>query len=364
MKHILLSLFFVTFHFYGIAQDLTKKTDLDDTVAETSGLVFVDDRLITHNDSGGLNALFEIDVNTGDLTRTVTIENATNRDWEDICHDDDHIYIGDFGNNNGNRTDLRVFKVKKSDYLAGNSINAEIIEFSYKDQNDFTSSPNNTNFDAEALISFGDHLYVFTKNWVDQRTNIYMLSKSPGDYVIERIDEFDANGLVTGGTYNPIAKKIILTGYAGISAFAIELRGFSDGKFSNGVIDKYNLSIPFTESFQIEAIAYVDAANHYLSAEKNALGDAALHTLISSTLGVGDINMVQHKIYPNPAGETLSISGQLELDKIEIYDYLGKKVYEGLDADREIDISEFSRGIYVLKLYSSSRSRSLKFLKE
>lgn len=364
MKHFLLAFFFITYHYSGFSQDLSKETNLNDAISETSGLIYVDDRLITHNDSGGLNALFEIDVNDGTVSRTVTIENAVNRDWEDICHDEGYIYIGDFGNNNGNRTDLRIYKVKKTDYLGGNSVNAELIEFSYQDQNDFTSSPNNTNFDAEALISFGDDLYVFTKNWVDQRSNIYKVSKTPGEYVAERIDEFDAKGLITGGTYNTQAKKIILTGYAGISAFATELRGFSNGKFSNGVIDKYNLSIPFTESFQVEAIAYVDVANHYISAEKNALGSAALYTLVSNTLGVDDINLVQHQVYPNPAVETLSISGQLELDRIEIYDYLGKKVYEGPDSKRSIDISGFSKGVYILKLYSSKRSRSIKFLKE
>lgn len=207
MKHFLLAFFFITYHYSGFSQDLSKETNLNDAISETSGLIYVDDRLITHNDSGGLNALFEIDVNDGTVSRTVTIENAVNRDWEDICHDEGYIYIGDFGNNNGNRTDLRIYKVKKTDYLGGNSVNAELIEFSYQDQNDFTSSPNNTNFDAEALISFGDDLYVFTKNWVDQRSNIYKVSKTPGEYVAERIDEFDAKGLITGGTYNTQAKK-------------------------------------------------------------------------------------------------------------------------------------------------------------
>ena len=350
--------------YVGFAQDLSKKTDLNDAISETSGLVYFDSRLITHNDSGGLNALYEINISDGSVRSTVIIENAVNKDWEDICQDDDYIYIGDFGNNNGNRTDLRIYKVLKSDYINANTVNAELIEFSYQDQNDFSSSPNNTNFDAEALISYGSDLYVFTKNWVDQRTNIYKVPKIPGEYVVDRVDEFDAKGLITGGTYNPEADKIVLTGYAGIRAFATELTGFSNGKFSNGLIDKYNLSIPFTESFQTEAVAYVDAANYYISAEKNALGNAALYTLVSGTLGVEDAELLNHQVYPNPAGETLSISGQLDYERIEIYDYLGKKVFEGDSSSKQIDISKFEKGVYILKLYSSNRSRSLKFLKE
>ena len=219
-----------------MSQDISKVTSLNDDIAETSGLIYFQNTLITHNDSGGMNALYEIDRENGNILRTVTINGASNVDWEDICQDEDYLYIGDFGNNSGNRTNLRIYKVLKSDYLNSENVNAQIIEFDYADQNDFTSSPNNNNFDAEALISYNGSLYVFTKNWVDQRTNIYEVPKDEGNYSVERIDEFDAQGLVTGGTFNPLANKVVLTGYAGLKAFIIELSGFSDGKFSNDLL--------------------------------------------------------------------------------------------------------------------------------
>ena len=364
MRNILLVLMLVLSPFIGISQDLTKLTDLVDDIAETSGLVFFDNRLITHNDSGGMNALYEINAGSGGINRVVTIQNAVNRDWEDICADDEYIYIGDFGNNNGNRTNLRIYKVSKTDYLNSDQVSSEVIEFSYQDQNDFTSSPNNTNFDAEALISFGSDLYIFTKNWVDGRTNIYKVPKIPGTYVVSRIDEFDADGLITGGTYNPLVRKVILTGYAGIGAFVIELRGFSNGSFSNGVIDKYNLNIPLTSSFQTEAITYSDDLNFYISAEKNALGSAALYELVSTTLGAENVQLIQNEVYPNPAGESLTIESKMDLDRVEIYDYLGKKVLEDPSADKNIDISQLTKGVYILKLYASDRTTSVKFIKE
>jgi len=364
MRYILMVLLFAMFPFSGISQDLSKLTNLDDDMAETSGLIFFDNRLITHNDSGGMNALYEINIGSGEVNRIVTIQNASNIDWEDICTDDAYIYIGDFGNNNGNRTNLRIYKVLKTDYLNADEVSSEVIEFSYQDQNDFTSSPNDTNFDAETLISFGSYLYVFTKNWVDGRTNIYKVPKNKGTYVVPRIDEFDADGWITGGTYNPLVNKVILTGYSGIRAFAIELRGFSNGLFSNGVIDKYNLNIPLTESFQTEAVTYSDDFNYYISAEKNVLGSAALYSLVSTTLGVEDVNLVQNEIYPNPAVESLNIESKGDLVKVEIYDYLGKKVFEDSSVSKNIDISELSKGVYILKLHSESGTTSRKFIKE
>jgi len=364
MRHFLMLPLLALFPLLVTSQDVSKLTDLNDEVFETSGLIFFDDRLITHNDDG-ISALFEINIDNGNVNRTVTIQNATNVDWEDMCSDDDYIYIGDIGNNStGNRTDLKIYKLLKTDYLRSEQVSAEIIEFSYEDQIDFTPSLNNSNFDAGTLISFGSYLYVFTRNWVDRRTNIYKIPKIPGTYSVKKIDEFDADGLVAGGTYNPLTKKVILVGYSGIRPFAIELRGFSNGEFSNGVIDKYNLNIPLAESFQTEAITYSDASNYYFSAEKNALGNASLYSLTSNTLAIDDFDLIQNQIYPNPAGEVLSIETKIDLEKVEIYDYLGKLMLEDTSGDRKINISELPKGVYILKLHTLNRESNIKFFKE
>ena len=68
-----------------LGQQLTLVTTLQDSVDETSGLINLDGTLITHNDSGGQPVLYELDSVSGNVTRSVTIENATNTDWEDIC---------------------------------------------------------------------------------------------------------------------------------------------------------------------------------------------------------------------------------------------------------------------------------------
>jgi hypothetical protein len=98
------------------------------TLDESSGLIFYNNTIITHNDSGNQANLYEIDASTGTITRTVTITNATNVDWEDIAQDASYIYIADIGNNYGNRTDLKIYKISKVDYDdADDSAAAEII---------------------------------------------------------------------------------------------------------------------------------------------------------------------------------------------------------------------------------------------
>ena len=83
--------------------ELSFVTFLDNTIEETSGLLLINENLISHNDSGGENTLYEFDISTGNISGAVNIDNSVNIDWEDIACDSDYIYIGDFGNNNGNR---------------------------------------------------------------------------------------------------------------------------------------------------------------------------------------------------------------------------------------------------------------------
>ena len=130
-KNQLLVLFlFLAYSYQAQVSDLKTKFDLPATVKETSGLLLLNGKLITHNDSGRDAKLYELDTLSGAITRTITISNATNRDWEDIAVDETHIYIADIGNNNGTRTDLTIYKILKTDFSENDAITAEKIEFS------------------------------------------------------------------------------------------------------------------------------------------------------------------------------------------------------------------------------------------
>ena len=224
-----------------------EKFALPTSLSESSGAIFFNDRLISHNDSGGENKLYELDTISGLVTRTVTISNATNVDWEDITQDDTSIYIGDIGNNvSGNRTDLKIYKISKSDYINNTSVNAETIAFSYSDQIDFSpKSANSTEWDAEALISFDvNNLILFTKNWVDGITKGYVIPKAAGTYSVSPLSTtLNSGGLITGGTYNPLTAKIYLVGYSTtLQPFVWESEGFNGSDVFSGINTKTMLS--------------------------------------------------------------------------------------------------------------------------
>ncbi|WP_299126879.1 T9SS type A sorting domain-containing protein [uncultured Winogradskyella sp.] len=328
------------------SQELTLQTNLDPAVSETSGLIFINNSLITHNDSENTNQLFEIDASNGNVIRTVTITNATNVDWEDITHDDTYIYIGDIGNNSGTRTNLKVYRILIADFFASNTVTADLINFSYNNQTNFTPSPFATDFDAEGLIHYNENLYIFTKNWVTTNTNIYMLPKTVGDYSISPMDTIIVEGLVSGAEFNPNNNAILLTGYDSNGAFIIELKDFSSGLFSNGSVSKIALSVPNNYSPQIEAVTVINEQDYYITAEQSTSNASGLYTFSTSTLGTSDLQLPKLSFYPNPANTIITLNTNNL--KADIYDTSGQLIKTS--EERHIDVSNISPGYYITKI--------------
>jgi hypothetical protein len=246
-------------------------------VNETSGLIFWRNSFWTHNDSGGANAIYSVDSTTGNIIQTVTITNATNVDWEDIAQDDSYIYIGDFGNNvNGNRTNLRIYKIAKADINLNStvSVTASILNFSYSDQTNFSATgSNNTDFDCESLIAKGDSLYLFSKNWINNQTRLYRLPKLAGTFSAEYLQTFNVNGLITGADYIASCNRIALVGYNRVlngATFVWNLFDFNGNNFFAGNKRRIDTDLINTTG-QVEAISFIDGNNVYVSRENNAI---------------------------------------------------------------------------------------------
>ena len=238
---------------------------------QTSGLIIVDDLLVTHNDGAEGPSLFELDPDDASIIREVAVNNATNVDWEDICRDNQFIYIADFGNNSGDRTDLRIYTVSLSDYsLGNNSVTVvDTIKFTYEDQVSFIPG-NSHNFDAEALIEYGDSLYIFTKHRLDTESNIYSLSKTPGDYQAKKVGNINSQGQISGGTYNQLSDEIVLTGYNSGAPFLLQISNFIAPDFDGGQLDRYEVTIP--GSHQIEAVEAIDDQDYFVTSETRTGG--------------------------------------------------------------------------------------------
>ncbi len=249
-----------------VPSNITKLFELPSMIGESSSLINMDNQLWTHNDRGGEAKLYQIDKKNGSVLKTVTINNATNYDWEELTFDDTYLYIGDFGNNKGNRTNLKIYKILRSDLQNNNAVDAEIINFSYSDQTDFSKESNNNNYDCEAFVASHDKLYLFSKNWVNHQTRLYELDNTTGTNIANYQSSFDIQGLVTGASINPENDTLVLTTYSDTLDSNIWLfSNYNNNNFFEGEATKIPLETPLTA--QIEGVTFVDAHKVYLSSE-------------------------------------------------------------------------------------------------
>jgi len=353
------------------ATALITKATLTSAVNESSGLLYTGGNVWTHNDSGNSATLFRVDSISGQVLQQVSISNFANTDWEDLAASAQYVYIGDFGNNNGDRRDLRILRVAKTDLGASaTTATAQAITFSYPDQTDFTPRSNAHNFDCEAFFFANDSLHLFTKNWVDLKTRYYTVPATPGTYVAHLKSTFNVNGLVTAAALNPTGTTAALLGYNATNAttFMWLLTGFQGTGYLKA--NKRRIELPSALLIgQAEGLCFVKNGRVFISNEQisNAfltvpprlyalgLGAWVPTTALAAKAArpVGRFTAV-----PNPAQQTLHIARTTgEEASLLLQDMLGQVVLAvpltGGQLTLDLDLSPIETGQYVLKLQSA-----------
>lgn len=248
---------------------------------ENSGIIATGtNRLWLHNDGGNPPLLYLLDT-TGQIQRRFYIQNAQNKDWEDIAYDRQrgHFYLGDFGNNDNNRRDLHILKIANPEQSASDTIPAEIIRFRYPQQTAFPPDRSELQYDAEAFMYYEDYLYIFTKcrtKPYSSITRLYQVPCTAGEHEAVLLDSFDTRqaswySSVTGADCSPDGSKVALVSGGKIWIFS----QFEGNQFFKGQVKA--LSTPgFTQK---EAIAFINETDLYVSDERSILGQARLYRL-------------------------------------------------------------------------------------
>lgn len=248
-------------------------------ITESSGVV--DSRcnenvLWTHNDSGDGSFIYALD-KKGAKLGTFRVAGAKNVDWEDIATfknpaGECFLYIGDIGNNDLDRDELTVYRVKEPIVTGDTNSSrekpietekAEAIKFSYPD----------STHNAETLMvhpATGD-VYIVTKEDSDP-AGVYKL---PANYNAnspnkpEKISDFKVPaipyGLLTGGDVSPDGKHVVICDY--FAAYEINLP--ANAKNFDEIWKQDITKINLGERKQGEAIAYsANGKSLYATSEK------------------------------------------------------------------------------------------------
>jgi Secretion system C-terminal sorting domain len=339
---------------------------LPSELEENSGLIFFNQHFWTHNDSGGENCIYELDSSNGQIIRKIVIDNVSNYDWEDIAQDSLFIYIGEFGNNAGDRQDLKILKLSKTDAINNDTVNAEFIRFSYADQSSFSLPYQDHNYDCEALISYGDSLFLFTKNWNDKETSIYKLPKDSGTYVLPIASQYNVDGLITAADISPNKKQIVLCGYKNYKPFIWLFWNFQANDILSG--NKRRIDFPASHiGYQTEGLCFVNDEYFCISNEKSPSPLFYVQRVfLFKTTNWTDPNTFGEyvpakddkiNIIPNPSKDYFLLKTEInECLDFSLFNNIGNTVITGttnLSGATQIDTKDLQKGIYYLLLHSN-----------
>lgn len=158
-----------------------------------------------------------------------------------------------------------------SESLQQGSPELQRITFSY-DEPTFRNRGGWYSHDCEAIFWYNDSLYLFSKDWVNFTTRVYILPDEPGHYTIRSSHTYQVNALVTAADIHPPSKEVLLVGYRRFMPVVIRYSYDTDpGMISCGGKAR---TFPRFTGTQVEGACFDAEGNIYISSEKTAFKQA------------------------------------------------------------------------------------------
>lgn len=355
--------------------------NLTEVLVENSGLIYSNERLFSINDGGNGAQIQELS-SQGNILRTIDVDSTQNTDWEAITQSESDVFIGDFGNNAGNRTNLRILRINKNELQNFDTVHAMERHFYYSDQVNFNNVLNQHNFDCEAFFFYQDSLHLFTKGWENLYTKHYVIPLNNQDSVVAQLrDSLFVDGLITDATIDSTTGRVLLLGYKNngsnfYTSFVYLLFDYNQQHFFSGNKRRIEIGNMLNVS-QTEGIAFEDTSSGFISAEKITSSVLTISPKLfhfdftpyfeNPTSNNNDLLDFEVKIYPNPANEyfQLSFSENIQQFDFEIKDYLNRIIMNQKTAisHNKIDIRLLQPGTYFVELMFNQKSMVIPFTK-
>ncbi len=193
---------------------------LPDTLLETSGLFCDKHNIYTLNDSGNLSEIYALN-HTGKLSAQISVE-AKNIDWEALASDGKNFYIGDFGNNAGNRKGLRILihnvdKKQTSQHTFTYANDGDVANINEPQSPQYKAHDQ----DAEALVLKGDDLIMFSKSWKTGIASVYQIETTSTNQILTPTASIAGlPGIITGADWDEHKQQFIVVGYK-VNTFSV-----------------------------------------------------------------------------------------------------------------------------------------------
>lgn len=93
------------------------------------------------------------------------------------------------------------------------------------------------------------------------------------------------------------------------------------------------------------------------------LVEKSITTNVTNTLGTDKFDRIEFTIYPNPVSDILNIKTQDEILNVIIYDISGRQINTRVN-NNQVDVSDLTKGFYIINIVTNRASYQQKFIKK
>jgi hypothetical protein len=364
MKSLLAILFLCSHCINAQNVSLQIACQLPSYLNEASGIELSSDGTFwTHNDSGNEAKIYQVD-DQCNVIRIVNLLGVTNNDWEDLALSDSAIlYVGDFGNNANDRTNLAIYYFSTSYLPLGESyVSPSIIHFNHSEQTTFPPQADAMHFDTEAMILRGDSLFLFSKDRSSPFTGItyeYAIPANAGSYTISRIDSFvvstQGGSAVTSADFLSDINRLYLLTTSEILEFNTNL--------GNKLFENLYARHSFDFLSQKEGISLLDSCNIYVCDEMNTVlgnGGNIYSSFNCTNLSQDQIVHEEFRVTQSESNDVITIQtsdsqSSESQNQITVFSMEGKKVLDSKGhLPLNIALDNIKTGLYIINIQNDS----------
>ncbi|ROI04718.1 T9SS C-terminal target domain-containing protein [Chryseobacterium sp. G0240] len=86
-------------------------------------------------------------------------------------------------------------------------------------------------------------------------------------------------------------------------------------------------------------------------------------SLYNNVLSISEVKKEKFTVFPNPVSHMLNVSSEHEIILLEVYDHLGRLIRKN-NHQKSINVEDFAKGVYYLKIQTKEKIYYEKFIKE
>lgn len=203
-----------------------------------------------------------------------------NKDWEAATVSSGNLYVGDFGNNSGKRTDLKVYQYPMSIFEDSIIRPSAEMRFRWPDLMYGLPDEKQHDRDCEAIVSMRDTLFIFSKSWKTLSVKMAsLLGTEP--QIVHIADSLFTGFVVTDAAFQqdtPEKGTLVLVGYENKipgDVWLWKIQGTPGAAILKGTVRSLKLGNAL-QLGQVEGICFIRDNQVLISAEKFGLNSKAL----------------------------------------------------------------------------------------